>query len=51
MVVRAPFAGPGMATSGAGTGTAAPPLQFVNLPLASTYPSLPVLRFTPSTYR
>src|SRR4051812_10497459 len=51
IVVAAPFAGPGIETSGAGTGVDAPPVQSVNWPAAFAYPSLPVVRFVPSTYR
>src|SRR5947209_6103923 len=51
IVVLDPVAGPGMDTSGAGTGSAAPPVQGVNWPDAFAYPSLPVVRSVPSTYR
>src|SRR5690242_15027540 len=40
-----------MDTSGAGVGTAPPPLHGVKVPPASTWPSLPVVRLTPRTYR
>jgi hypothetical protein len=49
MVVLAPLAGPGIETSGAGVGGIAPPLHGVKVPAALTYPSRPVVRFTPST--
>src|ERR1700761_1778025 len=51
IVVAAPVAGPGIETSGAGTGVAAPPVHAVNWPEAFAYPSLPVVRSVPSTYR
>src|SRR5687768_2440336 len=51
MVVLPPLPGPGMATSGAGEGGLAPDGHGVKVPPALTYPSRPVLRLTPSTYR
>jgi hypothetical protein len=47
----APSAGPAIVTSGAGLGGMVPPDQGVNAPPAVTYPSRPVVRLTPRTYR
>src|SRR6266536_117051 len=46
-----PLPGPLIATSGAGVGGMEPAGQLWKVPPASTYPSRPVFRFTPSTYR
>src|SRR2546430_11290375 len=47
----APLAGPGIEASGAGPGGNEPAGHGVKVPAALTYPSRPVVRLTPRTYR